>query len=83
MATLGQHIEANLGLLVSSGIAGLLAYAIGTTQTTGTIREMTNRVSVLERRVDASAAYHNCATRHLDMIERGDKANSPCVLEGM
>ena len=80
MATLGQLIENNIGLIVSSGIAGLLAYAVGTTQATATIRELTNRVSALEDQGKASRAYHNCANRHFDAIRRGDTSPPPCLL---
>ena len=81
--TLGELLEKNLGMIVSGLIIGLMAYVVGTTQTAGTIRELTGRVDRLEHRVDASAAYHACATRHLDMLERGEKGAVPCSLEGM
>jgi hypothetical protein len=81
--TLSAFLEKNLFAILSSLIMGLLAYAVGTANTAGTIRDLTKRVETLEKRVDASATYHQCATRHLDMIERGDKANPPCELGGM
>lgn len=80
MATIGQLIEGNIGLIVTSAIAGLLAYAVGTTQATATIRELTSRVAVLERQAEAGRAYHNCANRHFDAIRRGDTAPPPCQL---
>jgi hypothetical protein len=83
LMTLAAFLEKNLFAILSSLIMGLLAYAVGTTNTAGTIRDLTKRVETLEKRVEASAAYHQCATRHLDMIERGDKTNPPCELGGM
>lgn len=81
--TMGELVEKNLGMIVSGMVIGLMSFVAGTTQTAGTIRELTARVERLEHRVDASAAYHNCATRHFDMIERGEHGAAPCTLEGM
>lgn len=81
--TLGDHIEKNLGAIVTGMIVALISYVVGTTQTAGTIKDLTSRVERLERRVDASATYHNCATRHFDMIERGEHGAAPCTLDGM
>lgn len=81
--TVGEHIEKNLGAIVTGMIVALISYVVGTTQTAGTIKDLTGRVDRLEKRVEASADYHNCATRHFDMIERGAAGGAPCPLGGM
>lgn len=81
--TVGEHIEKNLGAIVGSMIIGLISFVVGTTQTAGTIKDLTGRIERLEKRVEASAEFHNCATRHFDMIERGEHGTAPCPLGGM
>jgi len=81
--TVRQFLENNLWAILSAAIMALLAYVIGTTNTAATLRDFEHRLGVLERRVQASADYHNCATRHFDRIESGASGVPPCALGGM
>ncbi len=82
MATVGQLIEKNLAAIVGSGIIGLMSFVAGTTQTTGTIRDLTKRVEVLEQRTDASLKRHNCTDNHVDRLETKGPI-PPCQIGGM
>lgn len=78
-----QWVENNLLTIILTGASLVLAYGIGTTKTTEALSSLTKRVEALERRVQSSADYHNCATRHLDRLENGIKGEAPCILGGM
>lgn len=79
--TLGKLISENLWSLIAGGLALLLSYTIGLTNTTNAIQNLQNRTAELERRADKQDVFRSCATRHLDRIESGANGVPQCDLE--
>ena len=78
--TISQLIGKNLWALMSAGLALLLSYTIGSTNTANAIQNLKDRMTSIERRADRGEAYHACATRHFDRLESGSKGPNPCEL---
>lgn len=76
-------IEKNLATIIAALAAIYGGFITGQVTTGNRLSDHDKRLAALESRVQASAEYHNCATRHFDRLEAGDKSNAPCTLGGM
>lgn len=80
---LAALIERHLATIIAALAAIYGGYVTGQVTTGNRLSDHDARIAKLEARVQASADYHACATRHFDRLESGAAGEPPCVLGGM
>lgn len=80
---LAALIEKHLATIIAALIAIYSGFITGQVTTGNLLKDHDERLTALEKRVQASAEYHACATRHFDRLEAGATGVPNCELGGM
>lgn len=80
---LGALIEQHLVTIFLALATAFAGFITGQVTTGSTLKDHDKRLAVLEKRIESSAAYHACATRHIDRLETGAGGAPNCELGGM
>lgn len=76
-------IEQNLWNVVCAVALGVMSYVAGNANTTAKMTDHEARITLVEKRVQASAEFHTCVRLLEVWHNNGAHGDAPCELGGM